>query len=138
MQKNVIPTVVSAFFKLDMPVLRHWCKDSALAQMRAVAAAREIEGLSMDGTILNVQKAELAQAKSLEKGVPIVVVTSQVQYIHCVRNKKVRRRHDSRREADACAFVISNNSYVLNTFFVSSWWGCARSVLWNWQVARSC
>jgi hypothetical protein len=83
--------VVAAFFKLDMPVLRHYCKDSALAQMRAVAAAREIEGLSMDGTILNVQKVELVQAKALERGLPILLVSSQVQYIHCIRNKKVRR-----------------------------------------------
>jgi len=90
-QRKFIPTVVAAFFKLDMPVLRHYCKDSALAQMRAVAAAREIEGLSMDGTILNVQKVELVQAKALERGLPILLVSSQVQYIHCIRNKKVRR-----------------------------------------------
>jgi Tim44-like domain len=80
-----------------MPTLRHWCKDSALAQMRAVAAAREIEGLTMAGTILNVQKAELVQAKSLEKGVPIILVTSQVQYIHCVRNKKVSQGNQAGR-----------------------------------------
>lgn len=73
-------------------VLKKMCKDTALAQMKAVSAARNIEGITMDGTILNVQKVELVQAKSLEHGVPIILVSSQVQYIHCVRNAKVCRK----------------------------------------------
>ena len=90
MSNKIIPTIVPAFFRMDMPVLRAWCKDAALAQVRAVAAAREVEGLSMDGTMLNVQRVEIGEAKTLERGVPIILVTCQVQYIHCVRNRKVR------------------------------------------------
>lgn len=89
MQDSLIPTVASAFFRMDMPVLHKLCKDSALAQMNAVQAARDIEGLTMDGTILNVQRVEIATVKTLERGdMPIVLTTSQVQYIHAVKNKK--------------------------------------------------
>jgi hypothetical protein len=90
MTRVVIPTVVPAFFRADMAALRVWCKDAALAQVRAVAAARQIEGLAMDGLVLNVQRVEIGEAKTLERGTPIILVTSQVQYIHCIRNKKVR------------------------------------------------
>ena len=36
MQERILPTLVSAFFRADMPTLRAMCKDSALAQMTAV------------------------------------------------------------------------------------------------------
>lgn len=89
MRDEYIPMISRAFFKLDMPVLRAHCKETALAQMRAVQAARDLEGLTHDGMILQVSRVELLQARSLERGVPIVLVTAQVQYIHCVRNKMV-------------------------------------------------
>jgi hypothetical protein len=34
MQHSYLPALATAFFKLDMPVLRSVCKDSALAQVR--------------------------------------------------------------------------------------------------------
>jgi len=40
MQEKLMPTLAKAFFQLDMVVLRRLCRDSALAQMKAVAAAR--------------------------------------------------------------------------------------------------
>jgi len=59
------------------------------------AAARAVEGLTHDGVILSVRRVEIAGARTLEmsgeKGgsLPIILVSSQVQYIHTVRNKKV-------------------------------------------------
>jgi Tim44-like domain len=95
MRESLLPMLAKAFFKLEMVTLTRLCHDSALAQVRAVAAARAIEGLSHDGVILNVSKVEIASARSVERtgdqggSVPVVVVTSLVQHIHAVRNKKV-------------------------------------------------
>ena len=62
--------------------------------MRAVAAARAAEGLQHDGLILQVSKVELMQAKQFEDAaggtLPLLLVSAQVQYIHTVRNSKVR------------------------------------------------
>jgi hypothetical protein len=61
-----------------------------------VAAARAIEGVSHDGIILNVSKCEMTAARTLEQAgegggsLPVILTTAQVQYIHTVRNAKVR------------------------------------------------
>lgn len=54
-----------------------------------------IEGLTHDGIILNVSKCEMTAARTLEQAegggtLPVILTTAQVQYIHTVRNKKVR------------------------------------------------
>jgi import inner membrane translocase subunit TIM44 len=94
MRDNFIPRIATAFFRLDNAVLAAQCRETALAQMKAVAAARETEGLRHDGTVLSVSKVELMQAKQLEDAgggtLPLLLVSAQVQYIHAVRNKVVR------------------------------------------------
>jgi hypothetical protein len=89
-----IPLLARAFFRLDGPLLALHCAPTALAQMQAVAAARQLEGLEHDGTILAVSKVELLKATQLEDerggNAPLLLVSAQVQYIHAVRNKKVR------------------------------------------------
>ena len=93
MSGTFIPLLSRAFFRLDGPVLALHCASSALAQMQAVGAARQLEGLEHDGTILAVSKVELLKATQVEdeKGgsQPLLLVSAQVQYIHAVRNKKV-------------------------------------------------
>ena len=59
---------------------------------RSPRAARESAGLwRHDGVVLNVSRVELMKAQTPERGMPIMVVVAQVQYIHTVRNKKVSR-----------------------------------------------
>ena len=36
MQERMLPALTRAFFRLDLPVLRAMCKDTALAQMKSV------------------------------------------------------------------------------------------------------
>lgn len=97
MQERLMPALARAFFTLDMPSLRRMCRDSALAQMKSVAAARAVEGLTHDGIVLNVSKCEMGAGRTLE-GVegggtlPVILTTAQVQYIHTVRNGKVSGR----------------------------------------------
>ena len=94
MRDDFIPLLARAFFRLDGPLLALHCAPTALAQMQAVGAAREKEGLEHDGTILQVSKVELLKATQLEdeKGgtAPLLLVSAQVQYIHAVKNRKVR------------------------------------------------
>jgi hypothetical protein len=93
MQGNFVPMLARAFFRMDGPILALHCASTALAQMQAVGAARQQEGLEHDGTILQVSKVELLKATQVEdeKGgsSPLLLVSAQVQYIHAVRNKKV-------------------------------------------------
>lgn len=95
MRDEFLPSLAKAFFKLDMPFLKSHCRETALAQMKAVQAARDVEGLTHDGQVLNVSRVEIMQARTLDSSdaggtLPVVVLSAQVQYIHCVRNKKVR------------------------------------------------
>lgn len=90
LQDKFIPELARAFFSMDESRLSVMCRDAAMAQIRAVAAAREVEGLTMGSAVLAVQKTDFVQARKLEAGVPIILVTSLVQYIHCVRNRTVR------------------------------------------------
>lgn len=93
MRDEYVPALARAFFRLDMDFLRRNCRETALAQMKAVQAARDVEGLTHDGQVLSVSKVELLQARTLDSSdsgtLPVVVLSCQVQYIHCVRNKKV-------------------------------------------------
>jgi len=90
MKENFIPTLVRAFFRYDEPLLKRLCRETALAQCKSHQAARESANLwRHDGVILNVSRVELIKAQTLEAGLPILVVSAQVQYIHTVRNKKV-------------------------------------------------
>ena len=69
---------------------------SSSLSLQAVAAARAIENVSHDGIILNVSKCEMTAARTLEQAgegggsLPVILTTAQVQYIHTVRNAKVR------------------------------------------------
>lgn len=90
MKETFIPTLVRAFFRYDEPLLKKMCRETALAQCKSHQAARESANLwRHDGVILNVSRVELIKAQTLEAGLPILVVSAQVQYIHTVRNKKV-------------------------------------------------
>lgn len=93
MRESYIPALARAFFKLDQEFLARNCRETAMAQMKAVAAARAVEGLSHDGQVLAVSRVELMQARTLDSSdsgtLPVIVLSCQVQYIHCVRNKKV-------------------------------------------------
>ena len=94
MTRSFIPLLARAFFRLDGVLLAQHCAPTALAQMQAVAAARQKEGLEHDGTILAVNKVELLKATQLEDerggSAPLLLVSAHVQYIHAVRDKKVR------------------------------------------------
>lgn len=88
MQDKIIPEVSKAFFQLDWAVLNKWCQESALAQLKAVEASRAVQGnITHDGVILNVHKVELIKAQTLERdNTPAMLLSAQLQYIHCVRN----------------------------------------------------
>ena len=95
MKETFIPTLVRAFFRYDEPLLKKMCRETALAQCKSHQAARESANLwRHDGVILNVSRVELIKAQTLEAGLPILVVSAQVQYIHTVRNKKVSITRD--------------------------------------------
>jgi import inner membrane translocase subunit TIM44 len=107
MQEQLIPSLARAFFSMDMEYLGRTCRESAMAQVKAVQAAREVEGLWMDGTILQVQRTEIQTARSLEKGLPVILVSAQVQYIHAVKNKKDEVVEGSESEIRAAFFVLA-------------------------------
>lgn len=93
MRDEFVPLLARAFFRIDNAVLSAHCTATAMAQMAAVAAAREAEGLEHDGTILSVARVELIKATQMEDArggsTPLLLCSAQVQYIHAVRNKSV-------------------------------------------------
>ncbi len=90
LRDSFIPKVAKAFFRFDWPVLQANCGEVALAQCKSAQAARESAGSGRhDGIILSVSKVDFLQAKLTEENVPAVTVSSLVQYLHTVRDKKV-------------------------------------------------
>jgi len=77
-----------------------------------------IEGLTHDGIILNVSKCEMTAARTLEQAgegggnLPVILTTAQVQYIHTVRNRKVRGGEGCRKAA-ACLFDVNAQAACL-------------------------
>ena len=114
----IIPEVVRSFLSGDKKTLEKWCdalcccpgdmhavegvwvcvcvnvarrcKESAMNQINAVFRAREVEGLTCDPTILSVSNVDVAAAKVLRQGYPVLVVSAMVQQINCITNAKVR------------------------------------------------
>lgn len=60
-----------------------------------------------DGIILDVSKVNLMQAKSMEAGLPVMVLSAQVQYIHTARNKAGEIVDGSESSVKMSTFVVA-------------------------------
>lgn len=118
MRDTFLPKLVRAYLRYDEPLLKEMGGEVTVAQAKAAQAGREggsggngaasnggttneQHGKPLpnnitysnrhDGIVLSVSRVEVVQAKSLEQGVPVLVLSGLAQYIHTIRSKDVSK-----------------------------------------------
>lgn len=111
MRDEFLPRLAKAFLTLDMDYLQPICGEGALAQISALRAAREAQGLYHDGVVLNVSRVEVLDAKTVESlsggTLPVITVCGQVQYVHCLRDSEGEIKEGSESDIRAGMMIAS-------------------------------
>jgi len=81
MEEDIIPVVLSAFLKGDTATLNKYLSEGAYAAVKAAIDQRVQAGRKMDPNILNIQHAQVAAAKVVEKFGPICVIQFMAQQV---------------------------------------------------------
>merc|ERR1712194_854368 len=82
----IVPEVLAAYLAGDMKTIEARCQGQSYQAMFASCQERKAQGFTFDPTIVRISEIDLSGARVLEKG-PTIVVTFNVQQIHCVRDK---------------------------------------------------
>lgn len=83
----IIPTVLEAFLKGDLDILRDWCHDAAYGVLSALIEQDRSKGLSTESRILDLRHVDVLLAKMMEPG-PVLVVSFQAQQHILVRDSQ--------------------------------------------------
>ncbi|KAI6178774.1 Mitochondrial import inner membrane translocase subunit TIM44 [Aphelenchoides besseyi] len=87
-EKEVIPNILEAFIRGDLPVLQDWCHEVAFKIMsNAVKEYQKIGFKTSDSRILDISKLELVSGKMMDQG-PVLVITFQAFMINVVKNSE--------------------------------------------------
>jgi len=84
---EIIPTVLEAFLRGDMDVLRDWCHDGAFNILSTQIKHNASLGLKVDSKVLDIREVELALAKVMEQG-PVLILTFQAQQTMVVTDSR--------------------------------------------------
>jgi len=75
---EIIPTVLEAYLRADVDVLRDWCHDGAFNVLSAQLKNNQALGMTVKSRVLDIRDVELAVAKIMDQG-PVFILTFQVQ-----------------------------------------------------------
>ncbi|GBG34360.1 Mitochondrial import inner membrane translocase subunit TIM44 [Hondaea fermentalgiana] len=88
MQYTIVPAVISAFLRGDIPTIESYCSEGAGAAFKAAIQERVRNGRKMDEHILSIGDMNIAAAKVVDKMGPMIFVQFMVQQIDCLYNLK--------------------------------------------------
>jgi len=83
--EEIVPTVINAYLKGNMEVLRSATRDQAYAQLNALCMEREARQMVMDPRILHMSDMEL-EAVRIIGGLPTPVISFELHQLHCIRS----------------------------------------------------
>lgn len=86
-ERDIIPNVLEAMVRGDLPVLKDWCFEATYNVIATPIGQAQKAGFYLDSKILDVENVELAMGKVMEQG-PVLIITFQTQQIMCVRDSK--------------------------------------------------
>jgi import inner membrane translocase subunit TIM44 len=81
----LIPKVIAAYLKGDLPALRETCTEAAYASLHSNVQARIAQQWFMDRRILDLSSVELVGMRLVNEE-PTAVVQFQTQQVNCVRD----------------------------------------------------
>lgn len=83
-QEYIIPEILEAFLKADLPILKPWCGEATFNVMKAYVDNIQKSGMICDGKVLDLRNVELVTAKILEDR-PILIISFTTQQLNYVK-----------------------------------------------------
>ncbi|TPX39148.1 hypothetical protein SeLEV6574_g07409 [Synchytrium endobioticum] len=83
----MIPDVMETYLRSDRIGLKDWVNDVTYSILDVGIKAQETAGLLSDCRLLDLRNVELAQAKLLENGIPVLVLTFRTQEVLVFRDR---------------------------------------------------
>lgn len=89
MREYILPEVLDAYVKGDVPTLKLWLSAAQFSVYEALNKQILTAGMKSDGRILDIRHVDIMSARMLEPGdVPVFIVTCRTQEVHVYRNVK--------------------------------------------------
>jgi import inner membrane translocase subunit TIM44 len=89
MREYILPEVLDAYVKGDIPTLKQWLSAAQFSVYEALSKQYTTAGLKSDGRILDIRHVDVLNARMLEPGdVPVFIITCRTQEVHVYRNAK--------------------------------------------------
>ncbi|KAG5452684.1 Mitochondrial import inner membrane translocase subunit TIM44 [Clonorchis sinensis] len=82
----VIPNVLEAIVRADLPILKDWCYEAPYNVLATPLKQIQELGLVSDSRVLDVSHVDIQMGKMMEQG-PVLVISFQAQQINCIRDK---------------------------------------------------
>jgi import inner membrane translocase subunit TIM44 len=98
---EIIPTVLEAYVRGDLELLKDWCHEAAFNVIAAVVKQRAEPGVTVQCKILEVRDTDIVMAKLMDPG-PVLVLSFQAQQL----TLKTRQGEDGQAE------LLENVYYV--------------------------
>ncbi|TPX30296.1 hypothetical protein SmJEL517_g06117 [Synchytrium microbalum] len=83
----MIPDIMETYLRSDKVGLKDWVNDVTYSILNVGIQAQETSGLKSDCKLLDLRNVELAQAKLLENGIPVLVLTYRTQEVLVFRDR---------------------------------------------------
>ncbi|KAH8871815.1 Mitochondrial import inner membrane translocase subunit TIM44 isoform 1 [Schistosoma japonicum] len=82
----VIPNVLEAIVRVDLPILQDWCHEAPFNVLATPLRQIKELGYVSESRILDIHNVDVQMGKIMEQG-PVLIITFQAQQIHCIRDK---------------------------------------------------
>ncbi|CAG8477591.1 16843_t:CDS:2 [Funneliformis mosseae] len=86
-REYIIPELMEAHLKGDTSTLKEWCSEATFSVLTHGIQAQIQQGLISDSRILDIRDVELATAKILENGIPVLVMSFNTQEVVIFRDR---------------------------------------------------
>ncbi|CAG8724309.1 17390_t:CDS:2, partial [Cetraspora pellucida] len=87
LREFIIPEIMEAYLKGDMETLKIWCSEATYSLLNHGMQSQIQQGLVSDSRVLDIRNVELATAKVLENGIPVLVVSFNTQEVVVFRDQ---------------------------------------------------
>ncbi|RIB01941.1 hypothetical protein C2G38_2009765 [Gigaspora rosea] len=90
LREFIIPEIMEAYLKGDMETLKIWCSEATYSLLSHGVQSQIQQGLESDSRVLDIRDVELATAKVLDTGIPVLVVSFNTQEVIVFRDRMTK------------------------------------------------
>lgn len=89
LREYILPEVLDAYVKGDNEVLKAWLSAAQYSVYAALSQQYTVNGLRLDGKVLDIRNVDILSARILEPGdIPVFIVSCRTQEVHVFRDLK--------------------------------------------------